>query len=262
MPVLLVVGFIGAVSAQFPSFQWWPGDNTYRLPHAMVLLGVLGVTEGLFRFNTLAAFVVRSLIYAGIFWILSSGYRDNDLIFANDWAYYGWWGVAAMIPALLSTLHEQGSESTPGWVDAGCWMLVLGGMMPTLFFNGYATGATVLPGILAVLGPAAVVGLICKPLTLKRGAISVLMGIVLIVFVGSSVHSELRSLPPAILLLGAVCTGILRFDGESVFRYIIVRAGIAAVLLGGAALLAHHEHAAVDGGDDTGEYDPYADYEG
>ena len=262
MPVLLVVGLIGAVSAQFPSFQWWPGDNTYRLPHAMVLLGVLGLVEGIFRLNALGAFVLRSLAYAGVFWILASGYRENDLIFADDWAYYGWWGVAALSPALLATLHEQSSKSTPGWIDAGCWMLVIGGMMPMLFFNGYATGATVLPGILAVLGPAAVVGLICKPLTLQRGATSVLIGIVLMMLIGASVHSELRSLPALILLLGAACTGLLKLEGTSAFRYILLRAGIAAVLLGGAALLAHHEHVAVDRVDDAGEQDPYADYDG
>lgn len=262
LPVLLAVGFIGAVSAQFPSFQWWPGDNTYRLPHAMVLLAALGVIEGVFRFNVMFALVLRSLVFAGVFWTLASGYRENDLIFADDWAYFGWWGVAALIPALLSTLHEQTSKTSPGWIDAGCWMLVMGGMMPTLFFNGYATGAQVLPGILAVLGPAAVVGLICKPLTLQRGATTVLIGVVLMMLIGATIHSELRSLPALVLLLGAASTGVLKQEGHSKFRYIVLRAGIASVLLGGAALLAHHEHVAADSAGDTGEYDPYADYEG
>ncbi|MBO6512500.1 MAG: hypothetical protein JJ974_00865 [Phycisphaerales bacterium] len=260
LPILIAVGFIGAVSAQVASFQWWPNANSYRLPHAMVLLALLGVIEGFFRFPALVQFVLRVVVYAGVFWILASGYRGSEVVFADDWAYFGWWGVAAFIPALLAALHNQTSKTVPGWIDAGCWMLVLGGMMPSLFFNGYATGATVLPGVLAVLGPAAVVGLICKPLTLQRGAISVLMGVVLMMMIGASVHSELRGLPAAVLLVGAAMTGILRMEGGSAFKYLLIRAGIAAVLLGGAAMLAHHEHAALES-NDSSEYDPYADYE-
>lgn len=260
IPILIAVGLIGAVSAQFPSFQWWPADNSYRLPHAVALLALLGLIEGIFRFPTLINFNIRVLVYAGVFWVLASGYRESEVVFANDWAYFGWWGIAAMIPAILATYHNQTSRTIPGWIDAGCWMLVLGGMMPTLFFNGYATGATVLPGVLAVLGPAAVVGLICKPMTLQRGSISVLMGVVLMMMIGASVHSELRSIPAVVLLVGAVTTGILRKEGESILKYILVRAGIAAVLLGGAALLAYHEHSALEN-DQPGEYDPYADYE-
>lgn len=261
LPILIAVGLIGAVSAQFPSFQWWPADNSYRLPHAMVLLALLGLVEGIFRFPTLLIFKLRVLAYAGVFWLLASGYRESEIVFADDWAFFGWMGVATFIPAILATYHNQTSRTIPGWIDAGCWMFVLGGMMPSLFFNGYATGATVLPGVLAVLGPAAVVGLICKPVTLQRGSISVLMGLVLMMMIGASVHSELRSIPAAMLLVGAATTGILRMEGASKFRYVLVRAGIAAFLLGGAALLAHHENAALESGDSINEYDPYADYD-
>tara|TARA_R110000868_G_scaffold226872_1_gene479742 strand:- start:266738 stop:267709 length:972 start_codon:yes stop_codon:yes gene_type:complete len=262
MPILIAVGFIGAVSAQFPSFDLWPKDNSYRLPHAMVLVGLLGLVGAVFRLSLVPMFVLRVLVFAGVFCMLASGYRGNDIVFADDWAYFGWMAVAGLIPALLATLHEQSSETTPGWIDSGCWMLVLGGMMPTLFFNGSATGSTVLPGVLAVLGPAAVVGLICKPLTLQRGAITTLVGVVLIVMIGSAVHSELRSLPAAILMLGAVGTGLIRYDGKSAMRYIFVRAGIAAVLLGGAAALSYHQHdLIVNGTSSDNGYDPYAEYE-
>jgi hypothetical protein len=261
MPILITVGFVGAVSSQFPSFQMWPNDNSYRLQHAMILVGMLGLIEGVFKLSMVPMFVLRVLFFAGVFCMLASGYRGNDVVFADDWAYYGWMGVAMLIPALIATLHEQSSQHTPGWIDTGCWMLVLGGMMPTLFFNGNATGSTVLPGVLAVLGPAAVVGLICKPLTLHRGAITTLVGAVLIVMIGSTVHSELRSLPAMALLLGAVATGLIHYDGKSAFRYILVRAGIAAVLLGGAAALSHHEHDLIEnGGAVDGEVDPYSDY--
>ena len=263
IPILIAVGFVGAVSAQFPSFQWWPNDNSYRLPHAMILIGLLGALEGFFHFRVFASFVIRSIVFAAVFWLLASGYRSSDVVFANDWAYFGWWGIAAVIPAFLAMVHDESSRKVPGWVDAGCWMLVLGGMMPTLYFNGNATGSTVLPGVLAVLGPAAVVGLICKPLTLSRGAITALIGTVLVISIGSSVHSELRSLPAMLMLIGAACTGLMHLDGKSLFRYVLVRAGIASLLLGGAGALSYHEHDLVEnGGSDSGEQDPYADYEG
>lgn len=262
MPVLIAVGFIGAISAQFPSFSLWPDSNTYRLPHAMVLVGLIGFIEGVFKPSTVPMFILRVLAFAGVYCILAAGYRQNNVIFANDWAYFGWMGIAAFAPAMLALLHEQSSKEVPGWIDSGCWILVLGGMMPTLFFNGNATGSTVLPGVLAVLGPAAVVGLICKPLTLSRGAITTLIGVLLIVLIGSTVHSESRSLPAVLMLVGAVSTGLIRFDGKSAFRYILVRAGIAAIFLGGAAALAYHEHDLIEnGGAAEGEYDPYADYE-
>jgi len=262
LPFLITVGFIGAISAQFPSFQWWPSDNSYRLRHAMILIGFLGVLEGFVQVSVLTGFVLRATVFAGVYWVLTSGYRSNEIVFADDWAYFGWWAIASLIPALLSTLHEQSSTKIPGWVDAGCWMLVLGGMMPTLFFNGNATGSTALPGLLAVLGPGAVVGLICKPMQLSRGAVTVLVGAVLVVMIGSSVHSELRSFPAAVLLLGAVCTGLLHFDGKSVFKYLLLRAGIAVLLLGGAAALSYHEHDLIEnGGAVDGEVDPYADYQ-
>jgi hypothetical protein len=261
MPLLITTGFIGAVSAQFSSFEFWPSDNTYRLPHAMVLIVLVGLIEAVIKPAVLIMFIARALVFGGVFCILASGYRSNDIVFANDWAYFGWMGIATFIPALLAMIHEQNSKEVPGWIDAGCWMLILGGMMPTLFFNGSATGSTVLPGVLAVLGPAAVVGLICKPLTLSRGAITTLMGIVLIVTIASSVHSELRSLQAVLLLIGAVCTGLIRKEGASTLRYVLIRAGIAAVLLGGAAALSHHEYQQLNSESGSSEYDPYAEYE-
>lgn len=261
LPLLIATGLIGAVSAQFPSFEVWPSDNTYRLPHAMVLIALVGLLEALVKPSALVMFMARVLAFGGVFCILASGYRANDIVFANDWSYFGWMGIAAITPALLAMIHEQNSKEIPGWIDAGCWMLVLGGMMPTLFFNGSATGSTILPGVLAVLGPAAVVGLICKPMTLSRGTITALVGVVLIVMIGSSVHSELRSLQAALFLIGAVCTGMIRKEGTSTLRYILVRAGIAAVLLGGAAALAHHEHQQLNNSSGSSEYDPYAEYE-
>jgi hypothetical protein len=261
MPLLITTGFIGAVSAQFSSFEFWPSDNTYRLPHAMVLIVLVGLIEAVIKPAVLIMFITRVLAFGGVFCILASGYRSNDIVFANDWAYFGWMGIAAFIPALLAMIHEQNSKEVPGWIDAGCWMLILGGMMPTLFFNGSATGSTVLPGVLAVLGPAAVVGLICKPLTLSRGAITTLMGIVLIITIASSVHSELRSLQAVLLLIAAVGTGLIRKEGSSTFRYILVRAGIAAVLLAGAAALSHHEYQQLNSDSGSSEYDSYLDYD-
>ncbi|CAE7759442.1 unnamed protein product [Symbiodinium sp. CCMP2592] len=261
MPLLIATGFIGAVSAQFPSFEIWPSDNTYRLPHAMVLIALVGLLEALLKPGALVMFIARTLAYGGVFCILASGYRGNDIVFASDWVYFGWMGIAAITPALLAMIHEQNSKDIPGWIDAGCWMLVLGGMMPTLFFNGSATGSTILPGVLAVLGPAAVVGLICKPLKLSRGGITTLVGVVLIVTIGSSVHSELRSLQAVLLLIAAVATGLIRNEGSSTFRYILVRAGIAAVLLAGAAALAHHEYQQLNSDSESSGYDSYLDYD-
>ena len=258
LPVLLAGGFLGASAAQFASIPLWPGDNSYRLPHALGLVAVLGVVEGLVRLPTLAAFALRAVCYAGVFWMLSWGYRGNEMIFASGWVYGGWWALGALGAALLATAHEESSERTPAWVDALVWMLVLGGASPVLYFNGYASGPIALTGILAVLGPMAVAGAIAPDARLSRGGVTVLVGAVLIMALGAAVHSELRSVPAGLMLVMAAGVGVLAPRCGKRLPVLINRAVIAALLLGGAGLLAHHEARALEAPD---EDDPYADYE-
>ena len=259
LPLLLFGGFLGANSAQYASIPWWPADNTYRLPHALAIVALLGFVEGLVRLPALVAFVLRALVYGAVFWVLAWGYRDNTMIFGSVWDFGGYWALAALGAALLASAHEAPSSKTRGWVDSGLWILVLGGAMPTLFFNGYATGAMVLGGVLSVLGAAAVVGLICGPLRLSRGGVTTLVGVALVMAIGASVHSGLNSLPAGLLLIGAVGAGTVAPRCTKSLPTLVTRGVIAALFLGAAAALAHHAQSAIEsGGSDT--YDPYSEY--
>jgi len=258
LPALLALGFAGANSAQFASIPLWPGDNTYRLPHALGLVAILGIVEGFVRLPTLAAFALRVLVYAWVFWMLSWGYKDNELIFASHWVYGGWWALGALGAALLATAHEESSERTPGWIDALVWLLELGGASPVLFFNGYASGPIALTGILAVLGPMVIAGAIAPRARLARGGVTVLAGAVLIMAIGATVHSEIRSVPAGLMLLAAACVGVLAPRSGRRVPVLVNRGVIAALLLAGAGLLAHHEARALEAPDGD---DPYADYE-
>lgn len=263
LPVLLALGFLGANSAQYASIPWWSSDNSYRLPHALGVVALLGVLEGFVRVPRLLGFVLRVITYGGVFAMLAWGYKGNEAIFASEWVFFGWMGVGASLAALLATLHEDASESAPGWVDALGWLGVLGAASPVLFFNGYATGPLVLTGILSVLGVCVLVGALCSTFRLARGGVTVLVGAVLVVAIGATVHSEIRSVPAGVLLLGAASTGVLvKREGSKTIGYLLTRAVIAVLLIGGAGALAYHEHAALESGDDSGEYDPYAGYDG
>jgi hypothetical protein len=260
LPVLLALGFVGANSAQYGGFGLeWSSNNTYRLPHAMILVALLGLIEGIVRLHTLVAFLARTLVYGGAFWILAEGYRSNEAIFGSSWDFWGYAALASMGAALLATVHEESSEKGPGWVDALGWLGVLAASGPVLFFNGYATGPIVLAGVMSVLGAALLVALVVKDVRLSRGGVTTLVGAALIVAIGASVHSEYRSLPAALLLVGAVSSGALVRRGGRVTGYVLTRAAIALLMIGAAGALAYHAHSSAESGSGD-EYDPYADY--
>lgn len=260
LPVLLALGFVGANSAQYPGFGLeWSNVNANRLPHAMILVAVLGLIEGIVKLHTLVAFLARTLVYGVVFWILSSGYKDNESIFGSSWDFWGYAALASMGAALLATIHEESSERGPGWVDALGWLGVLGASGPVLFFNGYASGPIVLAGVMSVLGAALLVSFVVKDLRLSRGGVTTLVGAALIVAIGASVHSEYRSLPAALLLIGAASSGALVRRGGRVTGYVVTRAAIALLMTGTGGALAYHAHTEAEAGAPD-EYDPYADY--
>jgi len=252
LPVLLGVGTFGAVSAQYASIPLWPDDNSYRVAHAMALVALLAIVEGFVRLAPLLGFALRVLSYSGAFWMLSWGYRDNGMIFSSLWVYGAWWAFAALGGALLATAHDEVSERTPAWVDALVWVLVLGGASPVLYFNGSASGPIALTGVLSVLGAMVIAGAIAPQARLARGGVTVLVGASVVVGIGATVHSEIRSTPAALMLALAAGVGVLAPRCERRIPVLVNRAVIAALLLGAAALVAHHEHAAL------GAEDPYA----
>ena len=74
LPIMLAIGFAGADYAANYEFHLWPDGNNYRFTHAIALIAIVGVLEGVVRLPLLVGFVLRMLGYGGAFWMLAEGY--------------------------------------------------------------------------------------------------------------------------------------------------------------------------------------------
>ena len=261
LPILISLGFLGATYSQFPSIPFWPSDNTYRLAHAVILISFVGAVGGVIRIPLMFRYLGLVLVLSLVYWMLTEGYQENTAIFAHRTEYFGYACVAALGGAALIVKIDETSNETWGWVDAGCWILFFGLSMPIWFWNGYATGSNVVPGVLAVLGSAAIVALICKPIRLSSGAITSLVGVAVVLLIGASVHSGVRSLPAfALIIVGLGLQGI-PINTKWSIRHAFVRVTFTVLAMSAAGWLAYHEHKLIEGASDSYyEDDPYADY--
>jgi hypothetical protein len=78
LPILLAVGVAGADYAINDTFHLWPDSNTNRFTHAILLIALMGVAEGLVKLPLFVAFSMRLLAYAGAFWMLAEGYVETQ----------------------------------------------------------------------------------------------------------------------------------------------------------------------------------------
>ena len=74
LALMLAVGFAGADYPANGIAELWPDGNNYRFVHAIGLIALVGVLDGLVRLPMLVMFGFRSLAYAGAFWMLAEGY--------------------------------------------------------------------------------------------------------------------------------------------------------------------------------------------
>ncbi|MGV6813974.1 MAG: hypothetical protein ACWA5W_03075, partial [Phycisphaerales bacterium] len=101
LPMLLAIGFAGADYAANETFQLWPEANNYRYTHAIGLIMLVGLIEGLVRLPMVLGFVVRVLGFGGAFWMLSEGYVPG--VFADSSVLIGSTIFASLAGALVAT---------------------------------------------------------------------------------------------------------------------------------------------------------------
>lgn len=239
LPLLLGLGVMGADYATNYGFSLWPDANTYRYPHAIGLIALLGMAEGLVRLPVLAALVLRVVAYAGAFWMLSEGFTDTVLGGSGNLVAYAL--LASLGGALVATGIEERARLEHArrpapWIDALVWLIVLGVFMAVLKAHHFALGAMLPAGVIAVLVSAALVSAVFPALTLARGGHSVLVGLVMMLLTGAFVQVGTENLAGLLLLIPPALVLLVPLPDRSRANRLLTR-GVMALAAGGVAVL-------------------------
>lgn len=242
LPMLLVVGIAGAEYAQNYGFKLWPDDNTYRFTHAAVLIALAAIAEGLVKLPLFGAMVLRLLAYAGAFWMLTEGYTETVLGGSAD--LIGYTLFAAIAATLVATgidriASQNHHERELGWLDALCWVVILGATMPVLLENNFAMGAMYPAGPVSVLVSASLVGLVFRSFSLARGGVTMLVGFFMTMLAGVIVQAGVASLPSVLLASALPLVLLVPLHTPSRIKRLLARVALIAVV-GGAAMATIH----------------------
>lgn len=255
LPLMFVIGFAGADYPANGVAQLWPDGNNYRFVHAIGLIALVGMLDGLIRLPMLVMFGFRFLAYAGAFWMLAEGYVPG--VFADSAMLVGSTVFVGLAGALVATGGDRNSEDTPAWVDAITWIVIMGASMPIFLFNHFSTGAMIPAGVIAVLVSAMLCGLIFRDLRFGRGGVTVLVGVMLTMLTGSIIQTGVVNLPAVLLLAISPMVVLIPLKSASGFRRLFARLAVLALVLGSAGGLMSWTGQADQ---PDGEGDPYADF--
>jgi hypothetical protein len=241
LPILLALGVAGAEYAVNYKFQLWPDANTYRYTHAVALIALMGLAEGLVSLPLFVAFLMRSLAYAGAFWMLTEGYTETVLGGSTNLVAYTLF--AALATALFATSADRIAqrnhhERALGWLDAITWTMIAGALMPVMKENNFAIGAMLPAGVISVLVSAVIVGLIFRSLTLSRGGLTVLAGVFMMMLAGSIVQTGTDNLPSVLLIAILPLVVLIPLHTPSRLKRLLARFALVAVVGGVATLFA------------------------
>ena len=241
LPLLLAMGVIGADFAINDTFQLWPHSNNDRLPHAAVLLALAGIIEGLVVLPVLIAALVRAVAYAGVFWMLASGYTET-VLGGND-QLIGYTLFAALATSIIATAADRVAEHNKherglGWLDSITLVMILGAIMPAFVMNSYAQGGMYPPGLISVLSSAFLVGLIFRSMSIARGGITFVYGFFLMMLIGSIVQTGVMNWPPVLLAGALPLIMLVPLRTPSSLNRLLARFAMIAVIGGMVALTA------------------------
>ncbi|MDF1809397.1 MAG: hypothetical protein P1U42_06845 [Phycisphaerales bacterium] len=232
LPILLALGFAGADFASNEMLHLWPEGNNYRFTHAISLIALAAVVEGLISLPILLGFGIRILAYGGSFWMLTEGYESG--VFGDTPTFVGYTIVAAIFATMIATVADKNSEETPAWLDSITWLVIAGGTMPILLLNHFSIGAMIPAGIIAVLVSTLITSLIFRNVRLSRGGVTVLVGFILTMISGSVVQTGADFLPSVILLAIAPVVACVPLKGHSGIWKLGIRLIMLIVILGAA----------------------------
>lgn len=262
LPLMLGLGFAGADYAANYTIHLWPDGNNYRFTHAIILIAIVGIVEGIFALPILAALALRFFAYAGAFWMLAEGYIQ--MVFGNMPTFVGSTLFAAMACSLIATASDRlcednASQNKKAWVDIITWLVIAAASMLILLKNSFSIGAMIPAGIIAVLTSALIISLLFRSLCIARGGVTVLIGFLFTMLIGSIIQTGTEHLPSLLLLALAPMVTLVPLKTPSGLRFLLARMILLVIILGSSVGTIYWSQNADQQGSD--EVDPYADYD-
>lgn len=262
LPLVLAIGFAGADYAANYIFHLWPDGNNYRFTHAIILIASVGIVEGFIALPILAALALRFIAYAGAFWMLAEGYIQT--VFGNMPTFVGSTLFAAMACSLIATASDRSSEDNASqnkkaWVDLITWIVIAAASMLILLKNSFSIGAMIPVGIIAVLTSALITSLLFRSLCIARGGVTVLVGFLFTMLIGSIIQTGTDYLPSLLLLALSPMVMLIPLKTPSGFRLLLARMILLLIILGSSVGTIYWSQSADQQNSD--EVDPYGDYD-
>ena len=256
LPVLLALGAIACDLVINSGMQLWPKSATERYLHVFLLLGFVGFFEGLVRWPTVMVLAARALAYAAAVWMLAAPYVESEILTNQE--LLAWMALAGIGGCAVSHYADYALENTRAWNAGFAFILAFAGLMPILFATRWAVGSMMLIGVIAVLVNVSIVGLVFTRVRVSRGGVSVLVGILIALMVGSGIQNEPNAVP-AIALLGLLPL-VASVPGRDGLGSFITRAGAVILLLGIVGGMVQWQNNLNNADDSSTGEDPYAEY--
>ncbi|MFT5424996.1 MAG: hypothetical protein ACI89L_002799 [Phycisphaerales bacterium] len=223
-PLVLAIGYLGADYATNGVMKLWPDGNTYRFPHAALLLGLVGVLEGVFQgpgfVRTIGVTLARAAALAAGYWMLVEGYHDAGTITSS--AFYGAMGVVAIGGSWVIALADLGASAASARVVGPLAALIGAAGIGLLFAAGYAlvaqssavlvawgAAATLAAWLVWLYGKRRGIHDNARVIRLDRGGMTVFAGLVVLHAVGARFHTYPGPHgPPGLLLIALAPAGL------------------------------------------------------
>ncbi|MGV6813973.1 MAG: hypothetical protein ACWA5W_03070, partial [Phycisphaerales bacterium] len=131
--------------------------------------------------------------------------------------------------------------------------VIAGASMPIFLENRFSTGAMIPAGIIAVLVSALLVGLIFRRVRFSRGSVTVLVGFMLTMLVGSIIQTGVVNIPAVLLLAISPMVLMIPMPDVSGFRQLVCRMVILVAVIGSSAGLTYYSGSGAAAAGESGE---------
>ena len=238
-PLAVTLGFVPAYLAlNGYTFEFWERNGAMRFGTIILATLAGGVLTSLVRRSAALVAIVRAILLAGIAWIIGSAITPS--FFSWDQLAAIMLGVGVAGAAIGRALDAAGTVS-PGWRFPAMMLPIVALAAPALFLNGYATGAQLTGGLIAVVTASVVAGVLVPRQRFDGGGVTALIALVAaLVLVNQSFVDGARQSAGLALLLGLAAPAVVALPAIAKRRTLLRVAvgGLPAMLAGGLAVAA------------------------
>jgi len=213
-PVVFTLAFLVAYYGFNPKPQLWPSNAVMRLHATAAAGGAVGVLAALaamlparFRWG---GHLARHALALALGAFIALAYLAPLTPHALSAPRVAVLAVASAIwLAITTAILDSVAHRLQGWRMPAALLPLVGGSVPVFLFGAYATGAQFAGTLIALLSAALVVGLICRRLSLERGGVIFVMGVLLSLgLIAYFFNSNSRTGPLILLALAPIAAGV------------------------------------------------------